>query len=450
MPSAYHEAYGRWLDTYLRTGDRKPVGAGRLVNGQRKDGSVFPISIAVSESSVDGRRIFTGIIHDLSEIKRAEDERDRLLMLSPDMLCIAGADGHFKHINGAWSRTLGWTDIQMLETPWMDFVHPDDRELTLWACAELFKGQTIRGFENRYRRVDGTYRWFSWSGIPYPEEKTAFCAARDVTDQKLAQEAMHRIERTNKLQAIKLDHASRLTLAGQMAAALAHEVNQPLGAAANFLHAAALKFSDPPLADETPLGLLREAAASVGRAGKIVQQMLGFAGQRPRQREPVDINDVLRDSAVLMRPLAAMHRIEIRLEECEPAVVDVDRLGIQQVVCNLVANSIHAIDQEGARADRIIAISARATGPQGRGVTVRITDTGPGIPEELLARLFEPFQTGRPDGLGLGLWISRSLIEADRGEIHAVVSDGLGAVFEFGLPAVVPAKPEGSRMTVDA
>ena len=112
--------------------------------------------------------------------RRAQDELDRFFMLSLDMLCIAGFDGYFKRVNPAWQRTLGYTEEDLRARPFLDFVHPDDREATIAAAARLSLGEEIVYFENRYFHKDGTLRWLLWTCTPFPEQRVIYAAARDI------------------------------------------------------------------------------------------------------------------------------------------------------------------------------------------------------------------------------------------------------------------------------
>ncbi len=123
-----------------------------------------------------------------------EEERNRLFNLSIDMLCVAAFDGYFKQVNPAWTRTLGWAEIDLLSYPWLDFVHPDDREQTRANARQLLAGKEVMGFENRFRCRDGSYRWLSWNSFPLPTERLAFSVVRDFTESRWAQNAMRESE----------------------------------------------------------------------------------------------------------------------------------------------------------------------------------------------------------------------------------------------------------------
>jgi PAS domain S-box-containing protein len=129
------------------------------------------------------------------ERRRAQEELDRFFTLSIDMLCVAGFDGYFKRVNPAWERVLGYTHEELLASPYLDFVHPDDRTPTTSAADTLTFGGDVLAFENRYRAKDGTYRWLEWFAVPYPSEQRIYAAARDITERKEASATIARYSR---------------------------------------------------------------------------------------------------------------------------------------------------------------------------------------------------------------------------------------------------------------
>jgi PAS domain S-box-containing protein len=157
---------------------------------RRKDGSTFPAHVTNS-LIYDARGCAAGIVGvstDIAERKKAEEERDRLFTLSPDLLCIAGVDGYFKRLNPAFAETLGFTNQELLAKPFVEFVHPEDRGATVDEVEKLGAGATTVLFENRYRRKDGTYVWLAWKAVPVTEEGLIYAAARNVTEQKRAEQ----------------------------------------------------------------------------------------------------------------------------------------------------------------------------------------------------------------------------------------------------------------------
>ena len=170
------------------------VRAGETWEGEfvvrRKDGSAFPAHVTNS-LIYDSQRYAVGIVGvstDIAERKRAEAERDRLFTLSLDLLCIAGVDGYFKRINPAFEETLGFTSQELLAEPFVEFVHPEDRAATIREVEKLSAGAATALFENRYRCKDGTYVWLAWKAVPVTEEGLIYAAARNVTEQKRAEQ----------------------------------------------------------------------------------------------------------------------------------------------------------------------------------------------------------------------------------------------------------------------
>ncbi len=193
--------------TSLDLGLIDPVIRERLAQQLRREGSIQDVELEIRDklrnahvilSSIQriqfgGEKRFLNMFHDITDRKRAERDRDRLFNFSLDMLCIAGFDGYFKQLNPAWTKVLGWTNEELMSKPYLDFVIPEDRQPTIDAAGGLGEGKTVITFENRYRCKDGSHRWMSWNAYPLMEEKLIFAAARDITDQKQAEEIRSRL-----------------------------------------------------------------------------------------------------------------------------------------------------------------------------------------------------------------------------------------------------------------
>ncbi|MGV0028530.1 PAS domain-containing sensor histidine kinase [Phormidesmis priestleyi] len=161
-----------------------------------KNGSLVWTHLTVSlVRKVNGDpKYFISVIEDITERKHAQDDSDRFFTLSLDMLCISGVDGYFKRVNPAFERVLGYSKAEILEAPFVDFIHPDDRAATLAEVEKLANGIVTLHFENRYRCRDGTYKWLDWVSVPVPEEGLMYAAAHDVTDRKRIEEALRQSE----------------------------------------------------------------------------------------------------------------------------------------------------------------------------------------------------------------------------------------------------------------
>jgi len=157
---------------------------------RRRSGEVFIGLYSGELIDIDGEACLLSVVSDITERKRAEEERDRLFNLSIDMMGVAGFDGYYKQVNPAFTKTLGWSKDELLRRPWLDLVHPDDQESTAHVAEELLKGKPLITFENRCQCKDGSYRWLSWSSFPLLEEEVGFVVARDITDHKRVEEAL--------------------------------------------------------------------------------------------------------------------------------------------------------------------------------------------------------------------------------------------------------------------
>lgn len=157
---------------------------------RNKDGTLFPVEISAYHIEFENREYHITFARDLRRQKRIEGERNRLFNHSLDMLFVAGFDGYFKQLNPAWTRTLGWSQKELLAKPWLDLVHPEDREATIKAGDDLRQGRELHSFENRYLHKDGLSRWLSWNSFPVPGEELIFGVVRDVTEQKRATQAL--------------------------------------------------------------------------------------------------------------------------------------------------------------------------------------------------------------------------------------------------------------------
>lgn len=308
MPSPYREQHDTYIDRYKRTGEARIVGIGRVVVGERKDGSTFPMELSVGEVKSGGQRLFTGFVRDLTESHTAE-------------------------------RRL--QDMQS-----------------------------------------------------------------------------------------ELVHVSRLTALGEMASALAHELNQPLAAIANYVKGSErLLTADPP-----DLGKVRGALSHAGeqalRAGQIIRRLRDFVAKGESERRIESLPKLLEEAGALA--MFGAKEVHLRFDIPRPEdLVLADKVQVQQVVVNLMRNAIDAMEDSPRRE---LVVAARSA-PDDM-VEVSVSDTGPGIAPEIAEHLFQPFMTTKATGMGVGLSISRTIVEAHGGRIWAEPRAGGGTVFRFTLRAV--------------
>jgi two-component system sensor kinase FixL len=317
MPSPYREEHDAYLERFLRTGEKRIIGIGREVLGQRKDGTIFPLELAVGEVQAAGRQFFAGFVKDVS--------------------------------------------------------------------------------------------------------------ARQQSEQRL-----------RELQA-ELIHVSRLSAMGEMASALAHELNQPLTAIINYAQTArGLAERRPGEGAGDLVSLLEKTVQQASRAGQIIRRLRQFIAKGETERALEDINTVVEEASALALIGTGGKGIAARrvLEKGLPPVL-LDRIQIHQVITNLIRNGVDALDSVERRE---IIISTRRAGDD--SIEIRVADTGPGLAPAVADRLFQPFVTTKPGGLGIGLSICRSIVDAHGGRLWASDNPGGGMIFHVRLPT---AEASGER-----
>ena len=308
MPSPYREEHDHYLERYLRTGEARIVGIGREIEAQRKDGTVFPADLAVSEVRLPGRRLFTGIIRDLTE-RRQMEERARLRL-----------------------------------------------------------------------------------------ENAA--------------------------------HTARMLELGEMCSGIVHEVNQPLTAIVSFAEACLRSVrggrAEPALLEDT-LGRVAEQGIL---AAEIVSRLRGLVRKDESRRETFDLGEVIEETLLLVDHERRRRSIRVAVR-CETGLppVNADRVQIEQILLNLLRNAFHAV--EGTECPRVSMRTRRSGADRVRLV---VEDSGPGLTPEQCERVFDTFYTTKPNGLGVGLAISRSLAESHGGRLWAESNEGRGGRFELELP----------------
>lgn len=268
------------------------------------------------------------------------------------------------------------------------------------------------------------------------EERT-FALRQEMEERK-------RVEEQSRRQQEELAHVARLNTLGEMASGLAHELNQPLMAITSYADTCLQKLRGDHFDLDELIMILKDTSSEARRAGEIIKRLRRLVGRRPSQKSEVDVNDVIRETIPLLAPLMRRTATELipQLAPSLPAVPG-DRVQIQQVILNLANNAMQAMQVHNSpRRELTIATRLdRAT----ECVVVQVADTGPGVPAENLSRLFDPFFTTGASGLGLGLSISRSIIEGHSGRmtVHPNPRDGL--TFEFTLPLASAPSPAAQQ-----
>jgi C4-dicarboxylate-specific signal transduction histidine kinase len=255
----------------------------------------------------------------------------------------------------------------------------------------------------------------------------------DLTDRKRAEWAARESERRYSLVQMELAHANRVATMGHLSASIAHEINQPIGAAITYANAASHWLdAQPPDLEEVrrALGLIMESNV---RAGNVVDRIRALVKKAPPRKDRLEINETVLEVISLIQNEMAKKGISVRtqLAETLPAIQG-DRVQLQQVILNLLINAVEAMSEMSEGLRELLITTAKT---DSEGVLVAVRDSGPGLAPEGLERLFEAFYTTKPGGLGMGLSICRSIIEAHGGNMSATTNVPQGAVFQFTIPA---------------
>src|SRR5215831_11020758 len=302
--------------------------------------------------------------------------------------------------------------------------------------ATLERREPFRDFVYQVRHVKGTPGFVSISGKPVWDAEGRFAGyrgvARDITERQRTEEALRQTQAA-------LAYVTRVATLGELTASIAHEINQPLGAMVNSANACVrwLAAQNLERAQQSAVRIVADGQ----RAGTTLTRIHALAKKAPPHKDWLDINDTIRDVLALARSEVQRHRVVVETHLTEPVpLVRADRIQVQQVLLNVLINAIEALSGVGDGPREVVMQSDPDAAP---GVRVTVRDSGPGLDPQHLDRLFEAFYTTKPHGLGLGLAISRRIIEAHGGQLWASPNTGPGATFQFTLPT------GGKQMSID-
>ena len=414
---------------------------GRELEFYRHDGErIWVLTSARPVHDDAGRFLFAeAFVTDITRRKRAEEElrRSAAYMTAAQPLSRTGSFGwHISTGKIYWSaETFRIFDCDRAREPTIDFVsertHPDDRALVRHVIAQAEREGTNFDCEHRLLLPDGSVRYLHVVAHALEKAESGDLefvgAIMDVTERKRAEEALHRTQ-------AELAHVSRVTTLGELAASIAHETNQPLtaivanaGAGLNWLAAA-----DPDL--EQVRDVLTAIVTEGHRAGDVIQRIRQLATKTDPSRGPLDLNDVIRGVIPLILPEVRHHQVSLRME-LAPALPSVlgDRVQVQQVIINLMINGIEAMTPVTDRTRELVIHSRPHDGNQ---VLVAVEDAGTGIDGSNMEQLYDAFFTTKPGGMGMGLSISRSIIQGHGGQLWATPNPAYGTTFHFSVPVM--------------
>lgn len=363
-------------------------------------------------------------------LRQKTEELTQFFNVSLDLLAIANTDGYFLLLNPAWEKILGYRTEELMAHQILDFVHPDDVEATREALTRLTSQLCIIHFENRYRAKDGTYRCLEWSAAP--AGRLVYAGARDITE-RLEAEAEDQQRRE------ELAHVTRIAMMSELTTSLAHEINQPLTAILSNAQAAQRFLSQSPPNHDEIRQILQDIVRDNERASGVVRKVRALVKKEQPRYEALDLNELMQQVVDLLRGETLLGGLSIRTDfSSEPATVHGDAVQLQQVTLNLILNSA-AASRDSPLPQRRIIVGTRIVGS--RMVEASVTDFGVGIDEAHIERLFQPFYTTKPNGLGMGLPISRTIVKAHGGWMGARNNPKGGATFYFVLPTRLEVRP---------
>jgi signal transduction histidine kinase len=398
----------------------------------RADGTEFPVELAITRIPGEGPPSFTGYLRDITERKQAEERLRR----SESFL----AEGQRLSLTGSFCWQLATNAITWSDQVYRIFeldpavpvtfdrirtrVHPDDLAMFADVLDRARSSGADFEYEHRLLMPDGSVKYLHV--VAHAAGGPEFIGAvQDVTERRHAQEELDRVRS-------ELTHVARVTSLGTLAASIAHEVNQPLsGIVTNASTCLRMLAAKPPNLDgarETARRTIRDGH----RASEVVSRLRGLFTRKEVVAESVDLNAATREVIALTASELRRGGVVAR-EELTDGLPNVtgDRVQLQQVILNLLLNATDAMSGVDDRPRELVVRTGRDEG----GVCVSIQDSGVGFAPEDRERLFEAFYTTKAQGMGIGLSISRSVIERHHGRLRAVRNEGAGATFTFSLPA---------------
>jgi len=435
VPPSLREEHRLGFAHYMATGEARVIGRRIEMTAVRADGTEFPVELSITRIPLDGLPSFTGFIRDITERKKAEqkirESECRLRQLTetiPEMLWSATPDGAIDYCNTRVLDYTGFSAAEVLGDGWTKLLHPDDVNQTIRAWMScVTSGAPFRAEVRTFHAVDRTYRWCVTSALPLLDDQRHILkwhgTVVDMHDWRQAQEELRNTQ-------AELAHVTRVLTMGELTASIAHEVNQPLASIRTNAGTSLRRLAEP----QPDVGVVRElierVVADTRRASEIINRIRVMARRQTPEQMLLSIDDVIKESMIFLRHEFEMKGISVSLDLARelPKVV-ADRTQLQQVFVNLSINSAQSMVQPGGRS---ILIRTRSAA---EAVCCSVEDSGPGIDPEQLPRLFDRFFTTKENGMGLGLSISQSIIEAHGGHIQADNHSALGgARFSFVLP----------------
>ncbi len=437
IPQPYRMAHERGLQHFLATGEGPLLRRRIEVTSIRRDGVEFPVELEVVPLKLGEDWVFSAFVRDITDSKRAEEKlRQSELNLRqmtetiPEMLWSAAPDGAIDYCNTRLLDYTGFAAHEVLGNGWTKLIHADDVEPAARAWTScVTSGAPFRVEVRAIHASDRMYRWCVMNALPLLDKDGRILkwhgTVVDMHDWKQSQEALRNTQE-------ELANMTRVMTMGQLTASIAHEVNQPLsGIITNAGTCLRMLDANPPNiegARETARRTIRDG----NRASEVITRLRALFSKRQATTESVDLNEATREVIELLSSKLQSNRVVLRSELADglPPITG-DRVQLQQVIMNLLQNAADAMVDVHERSRQLLIQTQR---DEADHVRVTVQDSGIGFDAQSVGRLFDAFYTTKNGGMGIGLAVSRSIIENHQGRIWAQPNGGPGATFSFSIP----------------
>jgi PAS domain S-box-containing protein len=369
-----------------------------------------------------------------AEVNQRTADRNRLWLLSSDIMLQCTFEGIITAVNPAWTQVLGWQESELLGLNLFEFIHPDDRERTRAGVSKSSSGHAYPRFDNRYRHKDGSYRWISWA--TQPDAYHIYAVGRDFTDEHDKAEALATAEEA-------LRQSQKMEAVGQLTGGLAHDFNNLLAGISG-----SLELMDTRIQQGRFNDVARYLAAAQGaskRAAALTHRLLAFSRRQTLEPKLTDGNRLIREMMdFIQRSIGPSIDLQV-IEDPDLWPIRVDASQLENALLNLCLNARDAMPDGGqitiATANEWLNESLlpprnAAKGPSEPYIVLRISDTGSGMPPQIIARVFEPFFTTKPTGQGTGLGLSMvyGFVHQSGGQVRITSTVGTGTTVNIYLP----------------
>jgi PAS domain S-box-containing protein len=424
LPEKLAEEVQRGVEAVFRTGQMALVECVLVIGGEDRcyEARLIPC----------GPDRILSLVRDMTQQKQAgqalkeSEERYREVVESQtELVSRYKPDTTLTFANEAYARFFGQSPKKMIGRKLLDFLPSAVRVKVLRSLAEVMVDRRVSIWEHLFTLPDGNARWVQWTNYGITDAngdvKEVQGIGKDITDRKGAEEARQ-----------NLMHASRLAIVGEFTAMIAHEVNQPLGAILTNTEAAKELLNQDPVPLDEVRGILPDIHRDVVRAGETVHRLRALAQRRKTEMQLLDLNKLIEDVVMLAGGDAARRHVQI-LTELAPQLPEVrgDPVHLQHLLLNLIFNGMDAM-RAVPEGERVLVVQTQKRGDH--ELLVAVKDVGHGIPAAMIPRVFESFFSTKEGGVGLGLSIARTIVEAHRGRIWVVKNPHRGVTFNFALP----------------